>query len=258
MEEIIRAKKVAEKAARDAGKYILEHMGRLKEVSHKSGRSDLVTDVDRNSEKMIMERVKKEFPSHAILAEESGGAIIEGAVNWIIDPLDGTTNYTHCFPFFCVSIGIFFEGSVKASIVYDPSRDELFSAEEGKGAFLNGKNIRVSEQDAVGDSLIATGFAPGTLGKRENLKYFGKMIESAQAVRRAGSAALDLCYVACGRFEGFWELGLNPWDTAAGQLLVKEAGGTVTAISCEPFDLFKKEILATNGRIHDEMLRLMK
>ena len=150
-----------------------------------------------------------------------------------------------------------FDGAVKVGVVYDPSRDELFTAEEKNGAFLNGKQIRISEAEKVKDSLVATGFAYDIAGKIANLDKFKRMLENAQALRRAGSAALDLCYVACGRFDGFWEFQLNPWDTAAGQLIVAEAGGTVTLLNGEPFDIFQKEIVASNGKIHKEMLSLL-
>ncbi|MFH1552482.1 MAG: inositol monophosphatase family protein [Candidatus Omnitrophota bacterium] len=258
MEDLRRIKTLAEKAAREAGGYALEHIGKLKEISRKTGINDLVTDVDKMSEKIIIDRIHNEFPQHSILAEESGEHASDGIFRWIIDPLDGTTNYAHGFPVFCVSIGVAEGGSVKIGVVYDPSRDELFTAEEGKGAFLGGKRIKVSETGTVANSLIATGFAYDVAGKIDNIESFKTMLKNAQAVRRAGSAAIDLCYVACGRFDGFWELGLNPWDTAAGQLIVKEAGGVVTKLNGEPFEIYQKKILATNGRIHNEMRKLLE
>jgi myo-inositol-1(or 4)-monophosphatase len=255
MEDIPKIKKVAEETAREAGSYILERVGHLKEIAHKSGIHDLVTDVDKTSEKMIIDRINREFPSHAVLAEESGGQAPKDAVSWIVDPLDGTTNYTHSYPVFCVSIGVLIDGAVRVGVIYDPSREETFVAEEGKGARLNGQKIKVSPSGALADSLLATGFAYDLDCKIANLDYFRVMLESAQAVRRAGSAALDLCYVACGRFDGFWEMCLNPWDTAAGQLMVREAGGRVTGLDGGPFDIFNKGmIIATNGNIHDELL----
>ncbi len=257
MKELERIKEVAIDAAREAGTYALNRMGNLVEISHKGGFTNLVTDVDKKCEKGIIDRIKKEFPSHSILAEESGEEVTGGPFRWIVDPLDGTTNYAHAFPVFCVSIGVVSGGSVKVAVVYDPSRDELFTAEEGKGAFLNGRPINVSDMEKVRDSLLATGFAYNIEGKLANIKYFKVMMEKAQAVRRPGSAALDLCYVACGRFDGFWEFDLNPWDTAAGQLIVKEAGGTVALLNGKPFDIHEKEIVATNGKIHKEMLTLL-
>ncbi|MFC1479854.1 inositol monophosphatase family protein [Candidatus Omnitrophota bacterium] len=257
MEDLSRMKDLAEKAATEAGRYALRHIGKLKEVSRKTGINDLVTDVDKMSEKIIIDRIYKEFPHHSILAEESGEHASSGVFRWIIDPLDGTTNYAHGFPVFCISIGVEEDGAVKIGVVYDPSRDELFTAEEGKGAFLDGKRIKVSETQVVANSLIATGFAYDVAGKIANIESFKTMLNNAQAVRRAGSAAIDLCYVACGRFDGFWEMGLNPWDTAAGQLIVKEAGGVVTKLDGEPFEIYQKKILATNGRIHGEMQNLL-
>ena len=246
-------KEVAVSVVQEAGKYALKRMGHLKQVSQKSGRTDLVTDVDKKCEEIIINTIKKDFPSHSILAEESGEYSQEADYKWVIDPLDGTTNYAHAFPVFCVSIGVTFKGKVKLGVVYDPSRDELFVAEDDKGASLNGNKIEVSKTKALQDSLVVTGFAYNTEGRIANVEYFTKMLENTQAVRRLGSAALDLCYVACGRFDGFWEMGLNPWDTAAGQLMVKESGGNVTQMNGEPYDIYKKDIMATNGIIHDEM-----
>ena len=258
MEELKRIQEVAEATARQAGEYIYSRVGRLREVSHKSGINDLVTDVDKGSESIIIERIRESFPDHSILAEESGEDSSGSVFRWVIDPLDGTTNYTHSFPFFCVSIGVFRAGEIEIGVVYDPCRDELFTASKGSGAFLNGAKINVSGRQTLSDSMIATGFAYNVETKKANLVHFGTILETAQSVRRAGSAALDLCYVACGRFDGFWELGLHPWDTAAGQLIVTEAGGKVTDMSGEVFDIFKKDIIATNGNIHSEMVDLLK
>ncbi|MDP8298592.1 MAG: inositol monophosphatase family protein [Candidatus Tantalella remota] len=250
---------VATKAARESGEYILGQLDKLKEVSCKAGDThNLVTNVDKTSEKMIIESIMKEFPSHSILAEESGEKPAGDDFLWVIDPLDGTTNYTHAFPFFCVSIGVVVDGAVRAGVVYDPSRDEMFTAAEGKGAAVNGAPIRISEADKLERSLVGTGFAYDIAGKLDNVESFKMMLKHAQAVRRAGSAALDLCYVACGRFDGFWEMGLHPWDTAAGQIIVKEAGGRVSRIRGKEADIFKKDIVATNGKVHDEMLALFK
>lgn len=258
MNDINAFSRVAITAAREAGEYAREHLGRIKEIGHKTGANDLVTDVDKASEKMIIDRIKHSFPDHSILAEESGADQSGGPVRWIIDPLDGTVNYAHGFPVFCVSIGIEVDGIVVAGAVYDPMRNEMFTAEKDKGAFLDGEPINVSSVENVAEALVITGFAYSAEGKRANIDYFRAMIENAQAVRRIGSAALDLCYVACGRCDGFWELGLKPWDTAAGQLIVKEAGGSVTDLSGQGFMVDRDEILATNGRIHSEMLQFLK
>lgn len=257
MEELEKITEVAVRAAKEAGEYAMAHIGKIKEISRKEGLNNLVTDVDKKCEEIIIGHINKEFPSHSILAEESGDYQRDDRVKWVIDPLDGTTNYAHGLPSFCESIGIIIDGSIKTGVVYDPARDELFTAKEGEGSFLNGNRIRVSDRDSIAESMVATGFAYSMDGKIANMDYFSKMIQDAQAVRRVGSAAIDLCYVACGRFDGFWELGLYPWDTAAGQLIVEEAGGTVTTLDRGPYDIFKKEILATNGRIHDEMINVL-
>ncbi|MBU0682980.1 MAG: inositol monophosphatase family protein [Candidatus Omnitrophota bacterium] len=254
MNELIQMKEVAVLAAKKAGKYAFERIDAIIEVNYKSGANNLVTDVDRKCEQMILNVIKSEFPSHSILAEETGEHSPGGEVTWVVDPLDGTTNYAHGFPVFCVSIGIMVGDVVKIGVVYDASRNELFTAIKGQGAFLNDQTIRVSNTELVKNALLATGFPYDQEGKILNIDYFKIVLNQAQAVRRAGSAAIDLCYVACGRFDGFWEFGLSPWDTAAGHLIVGEAGGKVSAVGQGEYDIFKKEITATNGRIHDELL----
>ncbi|MBU1084616.1 MAG: inositol monophosphatase [Candidatus Omnitrophica bacterium] len=253
MYDIGKIKKIAIASAEAAGEYALSRMGKLKELAHKSGIHDLVTDVDRSSEKIIIEAVRKEFPEHSVLAEESGREEKDSAVMWIIDPLDGTTNFAHEFPVFCVSIGVAVEGEVTVGVVYDPSRKEFFVSEKGRGATLNGISISVSRRKSVSESLLSTGFAYDPKKKQANLDNFKSVLGKAQAVRRPGSAAIDLCYVACGRFDGFWEMYLSPWDTAAGQLMVLEAGGAVTDFAGNVYDVTGDEILATNGYIHEEM-----
>ena len=250
---------VAKEAAKEAGGYIVERMGNIKEISYKSGITDLVTDVDKKSEAMIVKKIKEAFPSHSLLAEEGGksGSGGDDEPTWVIDPLDGTVNYAHSFPFFCVSIGVMFEGRGRIGVVYDPIRKEMFSAERSKGAFLNEKKITVSATSEVQSSLIGTGFAYSLEKRKVNLALFEKIIAKAQAVRRPGAAALDLCYVAAGRLDGFWELNLSPWDTAAGHLIVTEAGGRVSMSDSSDYDIFKESILATNGKIHDEMSMIL-
>ncbi len=252
--DIEKIKRVATEAAIEAGLYAIGRMNEPREISYKSGANDLVTDVDKKCESIIIERIKNNFPSHSILAEESGEHDKDKECFWVIDPLDGTTNYAHGFPVFCISIAFMFEGEEKFGVVYDPNRDEFFTAEKGKGAFLNNREIRVSKTKDVQSSLVATGFAYNVEGKVANLPYLTKVLQFSQAVRRAGSAAIDLCYVACGRFDGFWEFKLKPWDTAAAQLIVKEAGGKVTLLDNTPFDIFTEEIVATNGIIHEEFI----
>ena len=243
--------------ARKAGALLRDNVGRIGSIEFK-GAVDIVTDVDRKSEALIIDAIKKAFPSHGILAEESPELKQDSPFKWIIDPLDGTTNYSHGFPFFCVSIGFEVSGEVAFGVVYDPMMNELFTAEKGKGASLNGKKTGVSAIGDLGKSLLATGF-PYDLrsSKDNNLDRFSEFSLKAQAIRRAGSAALDLCYIASGRFDGYWEMKLKPWDTAAGSLVVSESGGAVTDFSGGPFSIYGKECLASNGLIHDDMTRIL-
>lgn len=257
MREIENIMDLAREAAVEAGKYIFDHIGKIREISYKEGVNNLVTDVDRASEGIIMKKIKDAFPDHSILAEESGEHFRDEKFKWVIDPLDGTVNYAHTFPFFCVSVGVMKGPVAKAAVVYDPVRDELFTAQEGGGAFINDSPIKVSSASSLKDSLVATGFAYSMEGKASNMALFCKIMGKAQALRRAGSAALDLCYVACGRMDGFWELNLSPWDTAAGQLIVTEAGGEVSTLDRGKYDIYKKDILASNGFIHDELSNIL-
>lgn len=256
MREEIRT--VAVEAARKAGALLKENIGRLNRVEFK-GAIDLVTEVDRASEDLIIGEIRKAFPAHGILAEESPEVVGESPCKWIVDPLDGTTNYSHAFPFFCVSIGFEEAGEAAFGVVYDPMLDELFTAEPGHGAFLNGKRIAVSGTDALERSLLATGFPYDLRSTKENnLDHFSAFTLKAQAIRRAGSAALDLCYTACGRFDGYWEMKLRPWDVAAGALILTEAGGKVTDFGGGPFSIYGKECLASNGLIHGAMARVLR
>jgi len=257
VDDIKKMKEIAVIAARRSGKLIMDQLNEMRHIEHKDGINNLVTDVDKGSEKLIIDTIRESFPEHTILAEESGLETRTDEHTWVIDPLDGTTNYAHRFPFFCVSIAVMFEGKILLGVVYDPTRDELFSAMAGKGAFMNDQPISVSNRKTVIESLISTGFPYSQDGKKQNLDYFTRMLGKSQAVRRPGAAALDLCYVACGRLDGFWELGLQPWDTAAGTLLVEEAGGRITMMDLSEYDVFKKEILGSNSYIHDEMQGLL-
>ena len=221
-----------------------------REIAEKSRRADLVTDADRASEAIVVERLRKDFPSATILAEESGLHRGTGDERWIVDPLDGTTNFAHGYPLFCVSIAYERAGELIAGVVYAPALGECFAAERGSGARSGDRKISVSNVEKTGDAMVATGFHPADFER--NAALFRAASARAQAVRRDGSAALDLAYVACGRFDGFWEFDLSPWDVAAGTLLVREAGGTVTRIDGSPGDVDARSILATNGRIHAE------
>ncbi len=243
----------------------MEYFRRRVKIEYK-GEADLVTEADRNSEALVVGRIRELFPTHTILGEESGslaasqvgsGSGTNAGYHWYVDPLDGTTNFAHGYPVFCVSLGLEHTdaGVAKrvAGVVYDPTRDELFSAELGRGAYLNGVKTNVSVTSRLADSLIATGFPSQKRHKNPNIYFYHQLTLKTHGVRRAGSAALDLCYVACGRYDGFWEFNLNPWDTAAGALMVQEAGGTITNFAGGPFDIASREVFATNSLIHDAL-----
>lgn len=243
-----------------AGDLQMSHFGRVIEVS-KKGRIDLVTEVDVAVERAFRAMVAERFPDHDVLAEEFGatGGRAPARHCWIFDPLDGTTNYAHGLPIFCASLGLEIDGRLEVGAVYDPWRRELFTAERGGGAFLNGQPLRVSEAPTLLDALLVTG-SPYNVHETAApvVELFGEFIARAQAVLRLGSAALDLCYVAAGRMDGFWEERLKPWDVAAGALMVQEAGGQITAIDGSAFDVRKASLIASNGRIHGEMLRTVE
>jgi myo-inositol-1(or 4)-monophosphatase len=250
----------AQQLARDAGQILLERFGRHINVQHK-GEIDLVTEADLAAELLIVERIKSFHPRHAILAEESGVTASDDATNefrWIIDPLDGTTNYAHNYPCFCTSIALEHKGEIVIGVVYDPTRDELFSAERGAGATLNGRKMRVSNVEDLEQSLLCTGFPYDVRDRGDFARHFQAFIKRAQAVRRDGSAALDLAYTAAGRFDGFWEEGLRPWDVAAGVLLVEEAGGRVSDYDGNPFSVYKPPIVASNGLVHEAMMSVLR
>lgn len=240
--------------ARDAGQLLLEKFGRVS-IS-KKGDIDLVTEADLASEALIIERIKSHHPKHSILAEESGNAVVIGGENrwkWIIDPLDGTTNYAHGYPCFAVTIALEHEGEIVVGVTFDPTRNELFAAERGRGASLNNKPLRVSQTESLSDALLVTGFPYNFKSRPDFAKNLNAFLLKARGVRRDGSAAIDLAYVACGRFDGMWEEGLNPWDVAAGVLLVEEAGGQVSGYDGSKLDIYTPPILVSNGLIHSEM-----
>jgi myo-inositol-1(or 4)-monophosphatase len=246
------------RAAKKAGRILQVHLGRVKKVDYK-GAVNLVTEMDLLSEKVIVAEIRKLYPKHSILAEEKTNRQEDSPYRWVIDPLDGTTNYAHGYPVFCVSIGLEKDGEITLGVVYDPSRNELFVGEKGKGAHLNGRRIHVSPTPSLSQSLLATGF-PYDLrdSSVNNFDHFQNFAMKSHAVRRGGSAALDLCYVSAGRFDGFWEMKLGPWDLAAGSLIVREAGGKVTDFSGKLIRLDGRQVLATNGRIHREMMKVLK
>jgi myo-inositol-1(or 4)-monophosphatase len=246
------------RVAKDAGRLLRDRVGTRIDVDHK-GSINLVTDVDLASERLIREAISTYYPRHEILGEEGGLSESGSEYRWVVDPLDGTTNYAHGYPIFCVSIALEWKGEIVLGVVYDPMRDELFAAEQGAGAALNNRPIHVSKTAELMQGLLSTGFPYDIkTSKLTNLDHWANFAMNAQALRRDGAAALDLCYVACGRFDGFWELNLSPWDTAAGTLIVTEAGGRVTNFSGGPFSNYKPEVVASNGLIHDRMLEVLK
>jgi len=249
--------------AREAGGLLMQFFHQGLKIEYK-GDADLVTAADRASETLIRERISKQFPSHDVLGEEQGLNDQGGDYRWYVDPLDGTTNFAHGYPVFCVSMALEHrvlehrsggEARRVAGVVYDPTRDELFSAEQGRGAQLNGKPIRVSKAAHLKECLLATGFPSHKRHKNPNIHFYHQITLRTHGVRRAGSAALDLCNVASGRFDGFWEFNLNPWDTAAGVLIVEEAGGKVSRFDGSPFEIDSRETLASNGLVHEALLR---
>ena len=246
--------------ARDAGGLLMQRLGVAK-VTNK-GDIDLVTEGDLASENLIIERIRSYYPQHGILAEESGEAELTGGKSsewkWIIDPLDGTTNYAHSYPCFCVSIALEHAGVLEVGVVYDPVRDEMFAAERGNGATLNDRKITVSPVEELKDAMVCTGFPYNVRERPDFTRDFANFTMAAQAVRRDGSAALDLAYVACGRFDGFWEDGLSPWDIAAGKILIEEARGKVSNFEDQPLSIYTKRVLASNGLVHDAMLRVLR
>jgi myo-inositol-1(or 4)-monophosphatase len=258
MREVERYLQVAIASAKEAGRIQMLHFGHSHPVEYK-GEFNPVTEVDRLCEQAIVRQILNSFPDHDILTEESPFKGKGSPWRWIIDPLDGTTNYLHGFPFFSVSIGLEGEGEIRLGVVYYPVLDELFLAEKGRGAFLNGNRISVSRTDVLNRSFLGTGF-PYDVHEYVDfyLLYFRQFIAKSFAIRRPGSAAIDLCYLAAGRFDGFWELKLRPWDVAAGSLIITEAGGKVTDFKGKPFNIYSGEILASNGWIHEQMLEAIQ
>ena len=272
-----------EAIAREAGTLLMSYFARHITFEYK-GEVDLVTEADRASEKLIVERLRARWPEYGIVGEEGTRTDPGAEYRWYVDPLDGTTNFAHGFPVFCVSIALVHkatptsalrrrsgpapsalvgdpgekEGELLAGVLYDPTRDEMFSAERGLGATLNGKPIQVSQTKRLSESLLGTGFPSHKRHLNPNIHFYHQITLRSHGVRRAGSAALDLANVACGRYDGFWEFNLNPWDTAAGALLVQEAGGTVTRFDGSPYRLDSREVLASNGLIHEKLMKNFK
>lgn len=249
---------VALEAALAGGQILKQWAGRTKRIRFK-GEINLVTRADTLSQRAIVRRLRASYPNDSILGEEGYSRMTDSARRWIIDPLDGTTNYAHSLPIYSVSVALQIDGFVVLGAVYNPNLEEVFFAIRGRGGYLGNRPIRVSKTRTVGKSLLATGFPYDIrVSRNNNLRHFSNFAVRAQAIRRGGSAALDLCYVACGRFDGFWELKLGPWDTAAGYLIASEAGARVTDFSGRPFNINMKEVVAANQLIHGEMLHILK
>jgi myo-inositol-1(or 4)-monophosphatase len=261
---------VAINTASKAGEWIKSKLGAHTTLNLKYSPNDLVTEIDKGSEKLIRSLILTHFPNHSFLGEEgvepgplASAKALENVKDaeylWIVDPIDGTTNFVHRFPYFSVSIALAYRGEPVVGVVYDPNRDELFVAEKGKGAYLHGKPIKVSVDAKLAESLVATGFpADRDMALPLNLKGLQAVVPEVRNVRNVGSAALQMAYVAAGRLSGFWEIGLNSWDLAAGALLVKESGGSVTDTAGNPYDLAVRNVLATNGHIHEEFTNVLK
>jgi myo-inositol-1(or 4)-monophosphatase len=239
--------------AQEAGALLMTYFGKV-EIEYK-GDVDLVTEADRETEKLIVQRLRALWPQHDITGEEGTRTKTGSEFRWYIDPLDGTTNFAHGYPVFCVSIALEKNGERIAAVIYDPTRNELFTAEKGSGAQMDGRPIRVSKIAKLAECLVATGFPSQKRHKNPNIYFYHHITLRTHGIRRAGSAALDLSYVACGRFDGYWEFNLNPWDTAAGVLLVQEAGGTVSGLYNAPFQIESREVVASNTVLHEELSR---
>lgn len=254
-------RKIAVDAAVEAGSFIKSRLGKVEKISFK-GEINLVTDVDKKAERIIKTKVNDAFPGHIFLGEEGhdvekkkGGS----EYKWIVDPIDGTNNFAHTFPFFCVSIALEKNGRIILGVVYDPVRNELFAAEEVGVACLNDKKIEVSNVKKLKESLLATGFSYNIKTiKDDNFGHFTAFVKASQGIRRLGAAALDICYVACGRLDGFWELDLHPWDTAAASFILKRAGGKTTNFEGRKYSHYERDIIASNGFIHEDMVRILK
>jgi len=239
--------------AREAGGLVMDYFRQHVKIEYK-GDVDLVTVPDRKSEALILERIRHQFPTHDVMGEEGTRIETGSEYKWYVDPLDGTTNFAHGYPVFCVSLGVERRGQRVAGVIYDPTRDEMFAAELGSGSRLNDSAIHVSATSNLGECLVGTGFPSQKRHKNPNIYFYHQLTLRTHGVRRAGSAAIDLCNVASGRYDGFWEFNLNPWDTAAGVLIVEEAGGKVTNFSGGPFQIASRETLASNGLVHDALL----
>lgn len=242
-----------------AGEIIREGFRKNFSIEYKTNLSNLVTEIDKKSEETIIDFVKKEFPTHSVLAEETGSHKAGSEYLWVIDPLDGTSNFAHGLPIFAVSIGVQKNGKTICGVVYDVMRDEIYSAEKGSGSFRNGEKLQVSSNYDIRKSMLVTGFPYNVAENPDHVfERFIEFMKNARAVRRLGSAAIDMCYVAAGVFDGFWEVSLHPWDVCAGNLIVEEAGGIITNFAGEKIDIYSKQLLATNKKVHEKMIEILK
>ncbi len=250
--------KLAINAAKAAGAILKEGLGAIHQIRYKPGEYNLVTEIDTRSERTIIDMIRAEYPDHTFLAEESGLTEAQPEFRWIIDPLDGTVNYAHGLPVFCVSIALEIRGEIALGVIYHPILDELFTAEKGDGAFLNGNPISVSHESDFTKTLLVTGFPYNSrINPHHTIDHFINFVKAGRPIRRLGSAALDLAYLACGRMDAFWEVSLNAWDVAAGSLLLTEAGGKITDLSGNPWTVYTEALLASNGHVHEDMLRVL-
>jgi myo-inositol-1(or 4)-monophosphatase len=259
MEDLSKYKKVLSDAVDESAKILVENLGRDFEIGRKKHYNDLVTEVDRKSEAKIVEIIHSSFPEHNILSEEMGDMKLDSDYVWIVDPIDGTVNYAHSIPIFCISIALEIKKEIKLGLIYNPISGERFFSEKGKGVYLGDKLITVSKIQHLKDSILVTGFPYGAMNNQDHcIDHFTNFIKHGLPIRRLGSAALDMCYIACGRFDGFWEVSLNPWDVAAGYLILNEAGGKITDFKGNNFSIYGKQLLATNGKIHREMMDVLE
>ena len=252
-------KKVLFEAADESAKILLKHFNTKFKIGRKSAYNDLVTEVDKKSETKIIEVIHKYFPDHNVLSEEAGDLMMSSDYVWIVDPIDGTVNYAHALPIFCISIGLQINKEIVMGLVYNPLSGEKFFSQKGKGAFLNNKRIHVSNKKYLKDAILVTGFPYNAKENYDHcIDHFVNFIKCGLPIRRLGSAALDMCYVACGRFDGFWEVSLNPWDVAAGSLILTEAGGRLSDFNGKKYSIYNKQIIATSGKFHNEMIKVIK
>lgn len=258
MEDLKNYKAVLEEASSEASKILIEYFDTDFKISRKQHYSDLVTEVDKKSEARIIEIIRSYFPEHNVLSEEAGNLNKSSDYVWIVDPIDGTVNYAHGVPIFCISIALEVKKDIKLGLIYNPVSGERFFSEKGRGAYLGDKKISVSGVSELKDGLLVTGFPYGAWENVDHcIDHFNNFIKFGLPIRRLGSAALDMCYVASGRFDGFWEVSLNPWDVAAGYLILNEAGGKLTDFTGNKYSVYNKQIVASNGRIHSEMIEVL-